>query len=167
MRILGIDPGRHGALALIDTVRATLQVWRMPILERELTTTTKHLVDAHGLADVVRGAHADEAWLEDVWAMEGEGPVGAFSFGNSKGVVEGVLGALGVALRYVPPARWKIDLRVPRNKQLAKARGHALFPGCVGILSSEAKAEAALIALFGALSGGELRQVLSPSICTA
>ena len=154
MRILGIDPGRFGALALIDTERATLEVWRMPVETRQLTATTKNIVDAERLAEAARAARADEAWLEDVWSMEGEGHVGAFSFGDSKGVVRGVLGALAVPLRYVAPARWKADLRVPADKQRAKARAHALFPGCVALLSSEAKAEAAMIALYGTLSAG-------------
>ena len=56
--------------------------------------------------------------------------------------------------RYVDPRRWKADLYVPADKQLAKARAWALFPGCEMILASEGKAEAALIALYGALSAG-------------
>jgi hypothetical protein len=74
------------------------------------------------------------------------------------------MGALGVPVRYVPPARWKVDLRVPKNKQLAKARGHALFPGCATILSSEAKAEAALIALCGCLTSSPPPPGIRPAV---
>lgn len=163
MRILGTDPGRHGALALIDTGRGTLQVWAMPIAARALETIVKHLVDEERLADIVRVAAPDEAWIEDVWSRAGEGPVGAFSFGDSKGVLRGCLGALGVPRRYVPPARWKTDLKVPANKQQAKARAHALLPACAGILTSEGKAEAALISLYGCLSANIVQPRLAPA----
>jgi hypothetical protein len=88
----------------------------------------------------------------------------AFSFGDSKGVIRGALGALGVALRYVDPARWKADLNVPADKQLAKARAWTLFPGCVALLSSEAKAEAAMIALFGCLTLGTPPPGIRPAV---
>ena len=53
--------------------------------------------------------------------------------------MRGVLGALLGKLRYVDPARWKGDLRVPADKQAAKRRAWALFPGCEMILASEGR----------------------------
>ena len=91
----------------------------MPTETRELATTDKRQVDTVELAAIVRTAAADVAWVEDVWAMADEGPVGAFSFGRSKGVLEGALAALGVPVRYVAPLRWKTDLAVPAKKALA------------------------------------------------
>lgn len=162
MRILGFDPGLHGAMGLIDTEAGTLAVRALPIAKRQLTTTVKQSVDEYALADAVRAWHPDVAWLEDVWArggggeQKGEGAVGAFSFGESKGILRGCLGALHVPVHYVAPARWKADLRVPAAKPLAKLRAHALFPACIRIITSEGKAEAAMITLFGCLAAGQV-----------
>lgn len=172
MRVLGIDPGLQGALGLIDTEACTLSVHRMPIMKRQLKSTTKTTIDAVQLGTLLRTLQPDKAWLEDVWAWgesddgHKEGIVGAFSFGQSKGIIIGCLGGtFGIQPDYVSPARWKEDLRVPANKMLAKKRGISLFPACNAIITSEGKAEAAMIALFGCLSLGALPdQVVKPSL---
>jgi len=50
------------------------------------------------LAEIIAKSHASRAYIELVGVRPGEGAVGAFSFGRSRGVVEGVLAALGVRL---------------------------------------------------------------------
>ena len=49
----------------------------------------------------------DRAFVEHVSVRPGEGAVGAFAFGRSRGVIEGVLGALGVPIAFITPASWK------------------------------------------------------------
>lgn len=164
MRILGADPGMSGGLGLIDSTAQTLAVAKMPVFRRPLATTTKGLVDEDKLADLFIAWKPDEIWIEDVWARGGrqgpeegghrEGATQSFTFGYAKAILVGVAGALRIPRFYVPPNTWKKELSVSSDKMLAKARAHRYFPECVKLLASEAKAEAAMIALYGALTRG-------------
>lgn len=149
MRMLGIDPGLEGALSLIDTDTKTLYVRPMPIWRRVTSATDKSLVDAYALGDLLREWGADEACVEDVWSSSQMGPVSAFSFGDSKGVLRGALGVLGVHIHWVPPSTWKGEMKISAVKQHAKKQGHLIFPGCEKLLSTPDKAESALLALYG------------------
>jgi hypothetical protein len=56
------------------------------------------ITNREGLAEIVFKSHASKAFIELVGARPGEGAVGAFAFGRSRGVVEGVLAALAAGL---------------------------------------------------------------------
>jgi crossover junction endodeoxyribonuclease RuvC len=51
------------------------------------------------LADLIYRWHAAHAFVEFVGARPGEGAVGAFAFGRSRGIVEGVLASVPVSRR--------------------------------------------------------------------
>jgi hypothetical protein len=55
------------------------------------------------LAEIVYRWHATEAFIEHVGSTPGEGAVQSFSFGRSRGVIEGVLAACGVPVRFIAP----------------------------------------------------------------
>lgn len=93
------------------------------------------------------------AYLERVATRPGEGHVGAFAFGRSFGMLEGVLAALGIAMTLITPGEWKKAHRIPADKGAARARAAQLWPGLAGTFSrvkDDGRAEAALIALHGA-----------------
>ena len=73
------------------------------------------------------------AYVEFVGARPGEGAVGAFAFGRSRGVIEGVCGAAGVPLSFLTPAHWKRLVGIAPGKEGAKdaARSEAIrrWPG--------------------------------------
>lgn len=81
------------ALALLDEAGALLEVADMPILRDG--PKNRPSVNAPLVAEIVYRWHATQAFVEYVGARPGEGAVGAFAFGRSRGVVEGVLGACG------------------------------------------------------------------------
>jgi crossover junction endodeoxyribonuclease RuvC len=60
-------------------------------------------VNAPLLAEIVAKSHASKAFVEGVGARPGEGAVGAFSFGRSRGCIEGVLGALAIPVTFIAP----------------------------------------------------------------
>jgi hypothetical protein len=90
-------------------------------------------VSAALLADIVLKMQAAMAFVEFVGARPGEGAVGAFAFGRSRGVIEGACGAAGVPLSFLTPAHWKRLVGIPPGKEGAKdaARSEALrrWPG--------------------------------------
>jgi crossover junction endodeoxyribonuclease RuvC len=150
--ILGIDPGVGGGLAQLSGGQV-VAVWPMPVFN---VTKTKRRTDPDGLANLVRGLAPDHAFVELVGSRPGEGHAGAFSFGKSAGVIEGVLAGLGVARTLVTPAQWKFALRVPADKHGARARASQLFPAASTLWTlakDDGKAEAALIALWGYRNG--------------
>jgi crossover junction endodeoxyribonuclease RuvC len=111
---LGVDPGQTGAIAILaDEVFS--KFIDMPVLKR--SAGGMH-VDAVTLAAALRGIFSSYpganvlAVLEEVAARPGQGVSAMFRFGESYGVVRGVLGALGIPFLQVSPAVWK------RNMQL-------------------------------------------------
>jgi crossover junction endodeoxyribonuclease RuvC len=108
------------------------------------------------LAEIIAKSHAKEAFVEYVGTRPGEGAVGAFSFGRSCGVIEGVLGALGVRATHISPAWWKRAVGLPVGRDGAKdaARSEAIrrWPDHAGLfarIKDDGRAEAALIAVAG------------------
>lgn len=153
-RVLGIDPGLHGALVLINSEARKLACAAMPTRkEKRSGGKYKTFVDEDRLLQLIRLWDPDISWLEDVFSKRGDGHVGAFSFGEGKGILKGVLAGCGVPRRYVSPQKWKADLHVSTEPELITARCNELFPGCERLLKSEGKREAAMIALWACLSG--------------
>lgn len=166
-RLVGIDPGLTGGIVCLDTARRTMLVAPLPVrTEKRPSGKIKSYIDEDALAALVRSWCPDEAWVEDVHVIGGkqgpeerrwDGVVGAFTFGEGKGTIRGVLGALGVPRRWVSPQKWKNLLRAssgPGKAKAVKDLAHRYFPLMAAQLKSSGKAEAALIALFGCLDQG-------------
>jgi hypothetical protein len=151
-RVLGFDPGLKGACVLIDTVKATLACEPMPITRIKRSKGWKTVLDEGALALLVGSWGPEVGWIEDVYSMPGEGHSGAFTFGEGKGVLKGVLAGLGVPRRLVHSSVWKRDLKVGNEGFMITARCDRLFPDCAKLLKSEGKREAAMICLWGCLS---------------
>lgn len=115
MRVLGVDPGLSGAIALLDTAaKGTLVVMDMPVVT--ITTSTKKTRNELNLAALAQdiGALApDHVVIERVSAMPGQGVTSMFRFGYAAGAVAGVVAGLGIPLSFVEPKAWKKRLAVP------------------------------------------------------
>jgi crossover junction endodeoxyribonuclease RuvC len=83
---------------LLDEAGGLIEVADMPILRDG--PKNRPSVKGALLAAIIRRWRASHAYVEYVGARPGEGAVGAFAFGRSRGVVEGVLGALAA---FPPP----------------------------------------------------------------
>jgi crossover junction endodeoxyribonuclease RuvC len=124
--VLGIDIGAAGALALLDEAGELLDVADMPILRDG--PAGRPTVNGPLLAEIVDRWRASRAFIEFVGARPGEGAVGAFAFGRSRGIVEGVLGAFGVSATHIARAAWKRAVGIPPGRDGAKdaARSEAI-----------------------------------------
>jgi hypothetical protein len=159
-KILGIDIGAQGALALIDENGDLVDIFDMPVLQDG--PKGRKAVNAPLLASIIFKSHASRAFVEYVGARPGEGAVGAFAFGRSRGVVEGVLGAAGLPVAFLTPASWKRTIGIPPGRDGAKdaARSEAIrrWPAHAGLFArvkDDGRSEAALIAVAGlAREGG-------------
>ena len=151
--ILGIDPGLSGALAFFTPGTGALVVHDVPVLALTRNGKAKREVDAVELARLVDAAGPiDHAYIEAVGAMPGQGVSSVFAFGKVFGLLLGILAANFIPHTLVPPARWKRALRVPAEKDGARARASQLLPAHAGLWTrakDDGRAEAALIAFYG------------------
>jgi len=99
--ILGVDIGSRGAVAILTPAAELLDVVDMPCLSDG--PAGRRAVNPALLAEILAKSHASKAFVELVGARPGEGAVGAFAFGRSRGVLEGVLGALAVPAIFIAP----------------------------------------------------------------
>jgi crossover junction endodeoxyribonuclease RuvC len=160
--VLSIDIGVQGAIALLTPEGQLLEVHDMPVLNDG--PAGRRAVNAPLLAEIIFNSHASAAFIEFVGARPGEGAVGAFAFGRSRGVVEGVLGAAGIPATHITPAAWKRQVSIKAGKEGAKdaARAEAIrrWPSHASLFArvkDDGRAEAALIGVAGILRNGDAR----------
>ena len=149
--IIGIDPGLHGAVAVIDGSRVLL-LEDLPVVQFS-QGRTKYRVEPVQLADWLSEYDgASLAVVEAVSSRPGEGVSSAFSFGYTSGVICGVLGALKIPIQRPMPSKWKRDMGLGPDKDLSRARAIEVFPGMAHMLTLQKhhdRAEALLMAAWG------------------
>ena len=142
--ILGVDPGKTGALAW-HSGAGGLVVHDMP----DLTGAAL----AACLADLIlEDGRPAEAWVEKVGAMPKQGVASTWKFAEGYGVILGVLGVLQVPVRLVTPAAWKKAAGLGKDKNASRQRAVELWPHCSHLFArvkDDGRAEAALIARHG------------------
>lgn len=152
-RVLGIDPGAGGAIALL--VSGTLKgLHDMPCLVVRRGKRDVRQVDAHLLAATIGPLlPLDKAYIEKVGAMPGQGVSSMFAFGRAAGLIEGVLAGFGVPFDFVAPGRWKQEMTVSSSKDSSRQMAVRHWPHWsieFARAKDDGRAEAALIGLYGA-----------------
>ena len=108
MKILGIDPGLSGAIAILEK-KKVLNLFDMPVMT-EGKKNKKQLNSAQ-LVNIIReNSIGDEeivVVVEQVNAMPGQGVTSMFNFGQTFGAIKGVCAALNLPIFFVRPSKWK------------------------------------------------------------
>lgn len=154
--IIGIDPGKNGALSFIDPIAHTIHIYDTP-WENIGQSGKRWEVRGEKIADWVFEHDATHGIIEDVWSMTGDGNVGAFSFGCAFGIALGCLRGIGVKVHRVTPQVWKKNMRCPADKEGAKARAEKLIPAIAPTIKrvkDDGRAEAALLGLYATFYHG-------------
>ena len=153
--VVGVDIGLSGAIVVVDVEGRLIAVHDMPCLDGA-GPAGRRAICAPLVADLIFKAHAVRAFVERVGARPGEGPAGAFAFGQSAGIVAGVLASAGIPATLLTPAQWKRLIGIAPGKEGAKdaARAEAIrrWPDKAALFArkrDDGRAEAALIALAG------------------
>jgi len=108
MIVIGIDPGKSGALASIDGEDATA----IPMPDT-----------CSGIRDAILRLKGDGpaiVFMEKVNSQPGEGVSSAATFGVNRGRLEMAVCCLGLRLEMVTPMRWQKDLTVPTLDPVGK-----------------------------------------------
>lgn len=148
-RVLGVDPGISGGLALLDVDLGLLVVRDMPVV----TVGKSRLLSEGELTRIIGNWEPTIAWVERVHSMPKQGVASTFSFGMNYGLVRGVLAGLRVRTLLVTPQEWKRLFRLGADKRESRVKAALLFPSNAGDFAKvkdDGRAEAALLALFGA-----------------
>jgi len=156
--VLGLDPGLGGALALLTSDGVLIDVVDMPVLADG--AAGRRTLNGALLAAQVCAWGPTRAFCELVGPRPGEGPVGAFSFGRCRGVIEGTLAALAVPVEMIAPAWWKRRMGIPPGadkKDMARSEAIRRWPARADLFAQvkdDGRAEAALIGVAGMMRGG-------------
>jgi crossover junction endodeoxyribonuclease RuvC len=150
--VLGIDPGAHGAIAVLNESGDLLEVHDMPSTPE---ANGRSATNAPLLAAILARTHARIAYCEFVGARPTDAKASAFQFARARGVIEGCAGALGLPIVFLTPPTWKRTADIPpgtENKDVARTRAIARWPTHADLFRRKAdvdRAEACLIALAG------------------
>ena len=159
MKVVGIDPGLNGALALYDPASGSLDVRDMPTLVLPKASGGKRTeLDLYALARIVDewSPQPLRAFIEQVGPTPQMGVTSSFSFGGSFWAVRMAVAAHFIPTEMVSPQVWKRALNVKAGagkSDAVRARASALLPEHSGRWlrsKDEGRAEAAMIALYGA-----------------
>jgi crossover junction endodeoxyribonuclease RuvC len=135
---LGIDPGGSGGAAIISDDARAYEAF-------SFTNATE--MDIH---DKIKefSLICQNAFIEAVHSMPGQGVASTFKFGRSYGFIRGCVIACNIPLHDVSPIKWQtlIGCRSGGDKNITKAKAQVLFPK---IKITHATADALLIAEYG------------------
>ena len=151
--ILGIDPGASGALAWLDEYGELVAIEDMPVVAVKRGKGERNIVAPQLLADLIWHRERDTklAVVEQVATRPKEGPVGAFSFGRSFGLIEGVLAGATIRVQYAVPRVWVPAMGIRGGKDESRAIAMRRWPKWSKEFArkkDDGRSDAALIALY-------------------
>ena len=153
MRIIGIDPGLSGGIAILDDLKI-FDIFDMPIMPEG--KKNKNQLNSAQLVNIIKRhiLSNDDTFVivEQVSAMPGQGVTSMFNFGQSYGVIKGVCSALLLPIYFVRPTKWKKHYNlINTNKDASRTKAIELYPGISAELSRKKdlnKADSILIARY-------------------
>lgn len=123
MIYIGIDPGKNGGIALINSISPEINNTVHIFSEDTLIECISEVCEYVGGSENIRCV------LEKVNAMPGQGVVSMFNFGQNFGFIQGVLKSFGIPFELVPPQKWKKEFSVTSDKNTSIEVAKRLFPG--------------------------------------
>jgi len=152
MKIAGFDLGLNGAVAAIELTAngpRLITAYNMPTIG----LGSKRRPDAIALQELIFQLEPQYAFVEIAQAYPKQGVASAFRFGRAAGLVEGIITVCAIPIEYISAAQWKKHFGLSADKEQARALAISRFPTAHALFSKKGdhnKAEAALLALFGA-----------------
>ena len=153
MKVIGIDPGLSGAIAVIEGNKV-LNILDMPVMS-EGKKNKKQLNSAQLVNIIKQNVSNDEevaVIVEQVNAMPGQGVTSMFNFGQTFGAIKGICAALNLPIFFVRPSKWKkLFGLINSSKDASRTKTIEMYPLLSSQLSKKKdvnKSDAILIAKF-------------------
>ncbi len=153
MKVVGIDPGLNGAIAVLQD-KKVLSITDMPVMADG--KKNKRQLNNAQLAEILRKntSEGDEISIvvEQVNAMPGQGVTSMFNFGQTFGAIKGVCAALQLPIFFVRPSKWKKYFElINSSKDSSRTKAIEMYPYLSDQLAKKKdvnKSDAILIARF-------------------
>jgi crossover junction endodeoxyribonuclease RuvC len=156
MKVLGIDPGIAGGLAIVEIDNGTATRLIDCIDIPTVGVKAKERVDVLAVRKWLETYQPDHAVIERGQAMPRQGASSGYKYGRSVGSLEATVTLLEIPLTIVEPTAWKKFHGLQGcggDKEASRQRALQLFPSTHALLARKmdhGRAEAALIARYGA-----------------
>jgi crossover junction endodeoxyribonuclease RuvC len=127
---LGCDPGLDGAFTILDARGHLVDVIDLPTVEIKVGKSFKRRIAPAALVSDLELFSREEcrAIVESVASRPGQGVASVFSFGQTYGLIVGVLAGLKVPTEFVTPAVWTKAMRVSDGTGGSRARCMEIWP---------------------------------------
>ena len=153
MKIVGIDPGLSGAIAIIEDDKV-IGIFDMPVMAEG--KKNKRQLNSALLVSLIREniIKSEEVAIvvERVNAMPGQGVTSMFNFGQTFGAIKGICAALELPIFFVRPAKWKKHFElINSTKDSSRTKAIEMYPKLSNQLAKKKdvnKSDAILIARF-------------------
>jgi len=153
MKIIGIDPGLSGAIAILEN-KNVLKLFDMPVMA-EGKKNKKQLNSAQLVNIIKKNINKSDdvaVVVEQVNAMPGQGVTSMFNFGQTFGAIKGVCAALNLPIFFVRPSKWKKYFElINSSKDSSRTKVIEMYPSLSSQLSKKKdvnKSDAILIARY-------------------
>ena len=153
MKIIGIDPGLSGAIAVLENNKV-LNIFDIPVMS-EGKKNKRQLNSALLVNLLQENINKDEevaVVVEQVNAMPGQGVTSMFNFGQTFGALKGICAALELPIFFVRPSKWKKHFElINSSKDASRTKAIEMYPKLSNQLSKKKdvnKSDAILIARF-------------------
>ena len=139
MKIIGIDPGLSGAIAILKD-KKVLSLFEMPVMA-EGKKNKKQLNSAQLVNIIKTNIEKNEdiaVVVEQVNAMPGQGVTSMFNFGQTFGAIKGVCAALQLPIFFVRPSKWKKHFElINSSKDSSRTKVIEMYPSLSHQLSKK------------------------------
>ena len=153
MKIIGIDPGLSGAIAVLENNKV-LNIFDIPVMS-EGKKNKRQLNSAFLVNLLKENINQEEevaVVIEQVNAMPGQGVTSMFNFGQTFGALKGICAALELPIFLVRPSKWKKHFElINSSKDASRTKAIEMYPKLSNQLSKKKdvnKSDAILIARF-------------------
>ena len=153
MKIIGIDPGLSGAIAILENNKV-LSIFEIPVMS-EGKKNKRQLNSAllvRLIKDNILDAEEVVVVVEQVNAMPGQGVTSMFNFGQTFGAIKGICASLELPIFFVRPSKWKKHFElINSSKDSSRTKAIEMYPLLSGDLAKKKdvnKSDAILIARF-------------------
>ena len=153
MKIIGIDPGLSGAIAILEDNKV-LGIYDIPVMSEG--KKNKRQLNSAQLVKIIRENINPEdeivVVVEQVNAMPGQGVTSMFNFGQTFGAIKGICAALELPIFFARPSKWKKHFElINSSKDASRTKAIEMYPSLSNKLSKKKdvnKSDAILIARF-------------------